>query len=78
MSGWAVDPGTRFRLGVDLALPYSDHADFNELLEYVDQVGAKTVYCTHGFDDMITILRQRGVEARRLIPKGQLDLFEQD
>ncbi len=76
MSGWAVDEKTQFRLGVDRALPYSDHADFNELMQYVGQVGAEEVYCTHGFDDFVTILKQRGVNAQKLIPGSQLELFD--
>lgn len=75
VTGWAIDAGTRYRLGVDLALPYSDHADFNELLEYVDRAQPKRVFCVHGFPDFVQHLRRAGVDAQWLAPNPQLELF---
>lgn len=75
VTGWAVDAGMRFRLGVDLALPYSDHADFNELIEYVERAQPSKVYCVHGFQDFVHHLRRAGIDARWLAPQSQLELF---
>ncbi|MDQ6779950.1 MAG: MBL fold metallo-hydrolase [Candidatus Eremiobacteraeota bacterium] len=75
VTGWAMDAGTRYRLGVDLALPYSDHADFCELLEYVERAQPKRVFCVHGFPDFVLHLRRAGVDAQWLTPNPQLELF---
>ena len=32
LTGWAMDRGAKYRLGVDHAIPLSDHADYDELL----------------------------------------------
>ena len=37
VTGWAVDSSTKYRWGVDHALPLSDHADFDELLEAAER-----------------------------------------
>ena len=37
MSGWALNKGAQYRYGVDHALPLSDHADFDELLELIEE-----------------------------------------
>jgi len=75
VTGWAIDAGTRFRLGVDVALPYSDHADFSELIEYVERAQPDRVYCLHGFPEFAQHLRRCGVDARWLAPQTQLELF---
>ena len=38
VTGWAIDPAWRWRLGVDYAVPLSDHADFDELIECIERV----------------------------------------
>jgi putative mRNA 3-end processing factor len=35
VTGWAKDQATKYRLGVDYALPLSDHADYDQLVETV-------------------------------------------
>lgn len=75
VTGWAIDAGTKFRMGVDLALPYSDHADFPELMEYVERTEPARVYCTHGFPDFVHYLRREGVNASWLSATEQLELF---
>lgn len=75
LSGWGMDSKARFRLGVDDVLPYSDHADFNELIEYVTKVNPREVYCTHGFDNFVSALRSRGFNAKPLFKPIQLELF---
>lgn len=74
LSGWA-NGGGRFRFGADEAIPFSDHADFSELLEFVKQVRPKRIYTTHGFDEFPAYLRAVGFDARPLRSTGQLSLF---
>jgi putative mRNA 3-end processing factor len=66
VTGWAIDPSWRWRLGADYAVPLSDHADFDELLECVERVQPKTVYCTHGPAAFVDSLRRRGHNAHPL------------
>jgi Cft2 family RNA processing exonuclease len=75
LSGWGIDNQAASRFRVDRVLPYSDHADFRELIEFVRQVNPRVVYCTHGFEEFITTLRENGFDARPLQPADQLDLF---
>lgn len=75
VTGWAQDAGSAWRLGVDHALPLSDHACFDELLDAIDQVAPQEIYCTHGPRDFADRLRQRGLNARPLAGNTQLRLF---
>jgi len=75
LSGWGMDESAPHRLGVDEVLPYSDHADFNELIEFASRVEAKEIYCTHGFDQFVSILRSKGFNARPLFAPQQMELF---
>lgn len=63
VTGWAMDPGTKYRQKVDHALPLSDHADFDQLFETVERVAPKAVYCTHGPPDFVEHLRAAGLNA---------------
>lgn len=75
VTGWAVDATTRHRQTVDHALPLSDHADFDQLLELVRLVEPRTVYCTHGPTEFIEHLQSAGVDAHPLAPVAQRRLF---
>jgi Cft2 family RNA processing exonuclease len=44
----------------------SDHADFSELLEYVDRAKPRVVYTVHGDASFSKYLRRQGVEAYHL------------
>jgi putative mRNA 3-end processing factor len=66
VTGWAIDPAWRWRLGVDYAIPLSDHADFDELIECVERVEPAVIYCTHGPPEFVTCLRERGFNAHPL------------
>ncbi|MGH2356215.1 MAG: MBL fold metallo-hydrolase RNA specificity domain-containing protein [Chloroflexota bacterium] len=66
LSGWAIDPRARYRYGVDEMIGLSDHADFEELLEYVERARPRVVYTLHGDAAFAAHLRQRGVEAYHL------------
>ena len=75
ISGWAVDPNAIYRYQVDAAFPLSDHADYNDLIRYVDLVHPKCVFTLHGFAaEFARDLRDRGVEAWALTEENQLDL----
>ena len=66
VSGWALDKQIAKRLGVDWAIPLSDHADFSELMKAVAQVAPKKVYCTHGPEVFVEHLRKEGFAAEYL------------
>jgi len=75
VSGWAVDSNAVYRYGVDAAFPLSDHADYNDLIRYVDLVQPRRVFTLHGFAaDFARDLRVRGVEAWALSEENQIEL----
>ena len=69
MTGWAAGKGRRpwggGRPG-DASIPYSDHADFNDLLAYVEAVNPRRVFTVFGFPDLAERLRQLGYAAIHL------------
>jgi Cft2 family RNA processing exonuclease len=75
VTGWACDSSARYRLGVDVALPLSDHADFDDLCAAVAQVNPRQVFCTHGPRAFVDHLRKAGFDARPLAPDRQRQLF---
>lgn len=75
LTGWALDPGCRFRHQADAAFPLSDHADFPELMEMVRRVAPRRVLTLHGFaTEFAAHLRQQGFEAWALNALEQLEL----
>jgi DNA ligase-1 len=75
LTGWAIDPGTVHRLQVDAAFPLSDHADYNDLLRYVETVRPRQVLTLHGFaQEFARDLRSRGIDAWALTGPNQLEL----
>jgi Cft2 family RNA processing exonuclease len=75
VTGWATDKNAKYRLGVDHALPLSDHADFDQLIETVRRVAPREVYCTHGPAEFVDHLRDLGFNANPLNPPRQRRLF---
>ena len=74
LTGWALDPGTVFRMRVDAAFPLSDHAGYDELLEYVALVSPRRVFTLHGFaQEFARDLRARGIEALALGAPNQME-----
>jgi Cft2 family RNA processing exonuclease len=64
VSGWAGLDNARARNGAEELIPYSDHADFNELLQLVELSKAKRVDVVHGYTEPFArILRSRGIDA---------------
>lgn len=75
VTGWAIDPGCKYRYQADAAFPLSDHADFPDLLKFVEQVAPRRVYTLHGFAaEFAQSLRERGFDARALGMQEQLQL----
>ncbi len=75
ISGWAMDKATRYRSGTDEVFPLSDHADYNDLLAYVERVSPNRVYTVHGFAvEFAQDLRARGIESWALGRDNQLEL----
>ena len=75
LTGWAIDSGAKYRARCDEAFPLSDHADYDELLRYVQLVQPKRVLTVHGFAaEFAADLRRRGVEAWALAQENQLEL----
>lgn len=78
LTGWAVNPSLRYRSGAATTLPFSDHADFDDLVSYVEAVKPKRVFTVYGFPHLAAHLRQRGYDATHLdghAVQKQLSLF---
>ncbi|MEO6245148.1 MAG: MBL fold metallo-hydrolase [Opitutaceae bacterium] len=74
ITGWALDAGTRFRHRCAAAFPLSDHADYPDLLRFVELVQPKRVFTLHGFArEFAATLRARGIEALALGHANQLE-----
>ena len=75
ISGWAVDPQAVYRYQVDAAFPLSDHADYDDLLRYVELVQPRQILTLHGFAAAFASdLRARGFEAWALTEENQMEL----
>ena len=74
ITGWALDAGTIYRHQCNAAFPLSDHADFPDLLRFVDAVRPRLVLTLHGFaQDFARTLRARGIEAWAIGRENQLE-----
>ncbi len=70
-SGWMLVRQRARQRGVELPLVISDHADWDELLATIDDVGAPRVWVTHGREEaLVHAARARGVDARALALVG--------
>lgn len=75
VSGWAHTRGATYRFGVDVALPLSDHADFDDLVRTVELAEPELVLCTHGGPEFVDHLNDLGFHARPLDGPYQGRLF---
>jgi len=74
LTGWALDPGVKFRYQCDVVFALSDHADYPDLIRFVELTGAQRVLTLHGFAaDFARDLRQRGIEAWAINQDNQLE-----
>ena len=75
ITGWAIDPAAVFRYQCDAAFPLSDHADFVDLLRFVELVQPRRVFTVHGYvEEFARTLRERGIEAWALGQDNQLEI----
>jgi len=66
-TGWAKSKNFSFSRGTDYSIPLSDHCDFNELLQLVNQSGAEKIHTIHGFvDEFANELTKFGFNAQPL------------
>lgn len=64
VSGWAALDNSRARSGAEELIPYSDHADFDELLALVEAASPREIDVVHGYaEPFARILAQRGWKA---------------
>lgn len=75
VTGWAAGAHAPYRLAVDYALPLSDHADYDDLVETVRRVEPREVFCTHGPAEFAQHLCDLGFNAYPLHPPAQRRLF---
>ncbi len=80
-SGWMRVRARARQRGVELPLIISDHADWDELLETVDDVGPEELWVTHGREDALChAATVKGLTARplSLVGYGEEDGGEDD
>jgi putative mRNA 3-end processing factor len=66
-SGWMAVRGTRRRRSVDRGFVISDHVDWPDLLQTIEQSKARIVWVTHGFSEIVArYLTELGLEAEPL------------
>jgi Cft2 family RNA processing exonuclease len=67
LTGWAMHKSAPYMYkGVDLVLPLSDHADFDELVRLATESGAKRIITMHGLPKFAATLREMGLDAEHL------------
>ncbi len=67
LTGWAMHRSARYMYrGVDLVLPLSDHADFDELVHLARASGARRIITMHGEPKFAATLRELGLSAEHL------------
>src|SRR5205823_2240728 len=70
-SGWMRVKQRAKARGIELPLVISDHADWDELTQTLDDVGAPEIWVTHGREEaLVHYAAQRGREARALALTG--------
>ncbi len=75
LTGWALTPGAVHRYQTDACFPLSDHADYDDLIRYVELVKPRRVLTLHGYAAAFAAdLRARGIEAWALSEENQMEL----
>jgi Cft2 family RNA processing exonuclease len=78
LTGWALHPGAQnIYKDVDLVLPLSDHADYDELVRTARDSGARRICTLHGPERFAERLRALGLPAEHLGAHPQ-DLCDDD
>ncbi len=67
-SGWAMNKNFERIYGVDLGIPFSDHADFYDLLEFIEKCSPEVVFTVHGFKEYFSkvIFEELGIYSQPL------------
>ena len=74
LTGWALQPGSKFRYRVDEVFPLSDHADHPGLMECITRVRPKKILTVHGYaKEFAAELRGKGMEAWCAMGGDQLE-----
>lgn len=74
VTGWGMLPGAVHRYQCDAVFPWSDHAGYDELIDYVKLVNPDRVLTLHGYAaEFAHDLRRLGVEAWSLAGPDQLE-----
>jgi Cft2 family RNA processing exonuclease len=67
LTGWALHKSAPYMYrGVDLILPFSDHADYDELVHLARASGARRIITMHGEPQFAARLRELGFNAEHL------------
>lgn len=75
LSGWALQPGAKYRYRVDEVIPLSDHADHPGLMECIQRVRPKRVLTVHGYArEFAAELRAKRIDAWCAMGNDQLEL----
>jgi len=78
-SGWAVSDRYRAMMGLDYAIPMSDHCDYAELIDCVKASGANKIYTFHGFSqELANSLVKMGFDAEPIVGQGVTGKQRQD
>jgi Cft2 family RNA processing exonuclease len=77
VSGWAALDNARKWVGAEELIPYSDHADFDELLHLATASGARHIDVVHGYTTpFANILNARGFHAAAPLRGGEHSSIE--
>lgn len=75
LTGWALQPGSKYRYRVDEVIPLSDHADHPGLMECIHRVRPKKILTVHGFaKEFAAELRAKRMDAWCAMGGDQLEL----
>ncbi|MFD0895977.1 ATP-dependent DNA ligase [Luteolibacter ambystomatis] len=75
LTGWALQPGAKYRYRVDEVFPLSDHADHPGLLECVQRVRPRRILTVHGYaHEFAAELRGKRFDAWCAMGGDQLEL----
>jgi putative mRNA 3-end processing factor len=66
LSGWG-NGFNPMRNSADHVISLSDHADFDELFQFIDQVKPQRIYTTHGPQEYPQLLQRHGYDAKWLM-----------
>ncbi len=75
LTGWGMQPGSKYRYRVDEVIPLSDHADHPGLMECIQRVRPKRILTVHGFvKEFAAELRAKRMDAWCAMGGDQLEL----